>query len=177
MQYYGISTKDVTFITSGNPISRLAALNNGSIQVTASTNYQRDQSLQVGNVLLKAEDSPVKYPTQVLVATDDLVKNHKPLLKKFLAAMSEATAWMRANQAAAAADCAKLTGATVEACASAIAFQLNPAVNSPYTWSSTLAVNVDGVKSALAVMAMVDPATKNVTVDDIVDTSIAGTTP
>ena len=50
-------------------------------------------------------------------------------------------------------------------------------MNSKYTWSPTFAVNVEGVKSALAVMAVIEPETKGLTVDDIADTSIAGTTP
>ena len=39
------------------------------------------------------------------------------------------------------------------------------------------AVNVEGVRSALSVMATIQPDTKDLTLDDIADTSIAGTSP
>ena len=177
MQHYGISPKDVTFITSGNSINRIVALDKGVIHVTAAANSQRKDSMKVGTVLLNSGDNPVQFPTTVLIASGDLISNHKPLLKKFLSALGEATAWMRANPEAAVALCVKTLGATVDACTSAIALNFDRSISGNWTWSSTFAVNVEGVKSALAVMATLDPETKNLTIDDVVDTSIAGTTP
>ena len=82
-----------------------------------------------------------------------------------------------ANPADAVAACVKTLGATAEACTSSIKLSFDKSISSKFTWSSTYAVNVEGIKSALAVMAMVDPDTKNLTIDDMVDTSIGGTTP
>jgi ABC-type nitrate/sulfonate/bicarbonate transport system substrate-binding protein len=177
MQHYGISPNDVTFITSGNPLTRIAALAAGSIDVTAATNVQRDQATKAGTILLKSGDSPVQFPTNVFIANRDLLDNHKPLLKKFLSVLSETMVWMRANPAAAAADCAATLGATVDVCTTLNALNFDQSVQSKFTWSSTLAVSVEGMKSALAVMAAIDPDAKNLTVDDVADTSIAGTTP
>ena len=85
--------------------------------------------------------------------------------------------WMKTNPAAAAAICAKSISSTVEICTDAIALNFDRSVSSKFSWSSTYGINVDGVKSALTVMATLDPATKTLTLDDIVDTSIAGTSP
>jgi NitT/TauT family transport system substrate-binding protein len=177
MQQYGIAPKDVTFINSGNSINRLAALNAGSIQVAAESNSLRDQSMKAGNVLIKSGDNPAQFPTTVFVASSDLINNHKPLLKKFVGALSDATKWIQANPDAAVPICTKALGATTEDCTTAIAFYFNHSVSGKYTWSSTYALSLDGIKSALAVVAIMDPETKNLTVDDVADTSIAGTTP
>jgi NitT/TauT family transport system substrate-binding protein len=177
MQHEGISPNDVTFISTGNPINRLAALSAGSIQVTAAPNAQREESVKAGSIILKSGDSPVQFPNTIFFANDDLIKNHKPLLKKVLTTLAAATEWIRTNREAAVAACAKTLGATAEACTSSIKLSFDKSVSSNFTWSSTYAVNVEGIKSALAVMASVDPDTKGVTIDDIVDTSIAGTTP
>jgi NitT/TauT family transport system substrate-binding protein len=173
----GMSDKDVTFITSGSSTNRLTALSTGSIQGIAVSNANRDTSNKTGTILLKSGDSPVQVPSSMLFASDDLITKHKALLTKFVAALSEASMWLRANVAAAAADCAKGSGDKVETCASAIAINIDPSVSSKFTWSSTCAINTAGVKSALAVMATFAPETKNLTVADVVDTSIAGTAP
>jgi NitT/TauT family transport system substrate-binding protein len=177
MRQYGISPNDVTFITSGNPINRVAAIAAGTIQFTAATNSIRDEEAKAGTVLIKSGDNPVQFPINTFIASDDLIKNHKPLLKTFVKVMQDTVAWMHANPAGAAADCVKATGATQDVCAAGIAFNFDRSQSSPYTWSSTFAVNVEGIKSALAVMAVLDPTTVGLTVDDVVDTSIAGTTP
>jgi ABC-type nitrate/sulfonate/bicarbonate transport system substrate-binding protein len=177
MQHYGISPNDVTFITSGNPVNRLAAIAAGVIQVTAQGNPQREESMKVGTIVLKSADSPVQFPTNMFIASDDLIKNHKPLLKKFLGVLHDTNEWMKANLDAAVAICVKSIGATAEACRGSITSSFDKSVASPYTWSSTSAINPDGIKSALAVMANIDPETKGLTMDDVADTSIAGTTP
>jgi ABC-type nitrate/sulfonate/bicarbonate transport system substrate-binding protein len=177
LQHYGIAPNEVTFITSGSPINRLAAVSAGVVQVTAGLNAQRADETKAGTILLKSGDNPVGFPQVMFVANSDLLANHKPLLKKFVTVMQQATAWMKANPADAAALCAKTIGATVEVCGPAIALDFDRSVSSPYTWSSTYAINVDGVKSALAVMGTLDASTKSLTVDDIADTSIAGTKP
>ena len=177
MLHYGISPKDVTFISVGNPTNRLAALSAGSIQVTAAANNLRDQSGKAGKIILKSGDSPVAFPINLFIGSKDLVQNHKPLLKRFTTALSDATAWMKANPADAAAVCAKIIGGTPDACKASIALSFDRSISSKFTWSSTGAVNIDGVKSALEVMATIEPDTKNLKIDDVVDTSIAGTTP
>jgi ABC-type nitrate/sulfonate/bicarbonate transport system substrate-binding protein len=177
MQHYGLTPSDVTFITTGNPVNRLAALSSGAVQGVAAGNYSRDVSTKAGNILLKSNDNPVQFPTQLFIANADFIKNHGPLLKKFVAALEDTTAWIRANQATAANVCAKTIGGTVADCASAITLSFDPTVSSKYTWSSKFGINMEGMKNALAVMATLDPSTKNITLDDITDTSIAGTAP
>lgn len=177
LKKYGMTEQDVSFITSGSTANRLVALSTGTIQGIVVSNANRSMSNKVGVVLLKSSDSSVKVPGSVLFANSDLIANHRDILAKVVAAIAAATQWMRANLALAAADCAKGSGASVEACAEAIAINLDPAQSSPFTWSSTNAVNVESVGSALSVMAGLVPETSHLSIDDIVDTSIAGTTP
>ena len=177
MQQNGMSANDVTWIQSGNPINRVAALSKGVIQFTAATNALRDESAKAGVILIKSGDNPVQFPLNTFIASNDFIKNHTPLLKTFIRVLQETVVWMKANPDAAAADCAKALGATLDVCKSAISFNFDRTQSSPYTWSSTFAMNVKGVESALAVMATIDPKTVGLKVEDVVDTSIAGTTP
>lgn len=177
LQHHGMSGRDVAFVTSGGPANRLTALSAGAVQAIAVSNSFRDSSSRVGTVLLKSNDSPIQLPGGLFFASDELVTKHKAELTKFLAALGAATAWVRANPEAAAADCAKGTGLTLEACRSGIGALADRSVNSKYTWSSTYAVNTDGIEAALAIEATLNPETKGLTVADLVDTSIAGTSP
>ena len=177
LEHYGMSRNDVTFISVGTPVNRLAALSQGAVQAIVQGNTLRSESEKSGILLLKSNDSPVQFPNNMFVASDDLVKNHKPLLKKFVAVLHDTLDWMKANPDATVAICAKRIGSTPEACAGTIKIISDKSIASKYTWSSTFGINVDGVKSALAVMALVEPETRNLTVDDVADTSIAGTTP
>jgi ABC-type nitrate/sulfonate/bicarbonate transport system substrate-binding protein len=177
LQHYGIDPKDVTFITAGNIANRVTALAAGSIQATLSSNISRDISAQTGNILLKSEDMPAQFPANVLVASKDLIDNHKSELKKFLAVMADATQWIKANNAEAIAKCMKYMGATEEVCSTTIKLSVDRSVSSPYTWSNTWALNVEGSKEALSLMAKIQTDTQNLTIDDIADTSIAGTKP
>ena len=137
----------------------------------------REESTKAGSILLKANDSPIQFPNNLFIASDDLIKNHKPLLQKFVNVMRESVAWVRQHPEDAAGVCAKRLGATVGACMGFIKLSFDKSITNQWTWSSTLAVNVEGVKSALAVMAVVDPKTVGLTLDDVVDSSFAGTTP
>jgi ABC-type nitrate/sulfonate/bicarbonate transport system substrate-binding protein len=177
LQHYGLSEKDVIFVTSGNPTNRLTAFSVGAVQAIAASNSNRDSSMKFGTVLLKSNDSPIQIPAGLFFANNDMITKHKVELKRFMAALGEATEWVRANPEAAVADCAKGTGLTLDACRSGIAALTDPLMNSRYTWSSTGAVNTAGIEAALAIEATVNPETKGLTVADLVDTSIAGTTP
>jgi ABC-type nitrate/sulfonate/bicarbonate transport system substrate-binding protein len=174
---YGVSSDDVAFITSGATANRLTALSTGAIQGIVVSNAVRDMSNKVGVILLKSGDSPVKVPGAVMFASSDLVAKNRETLSKVVAAIAAATRWMRENPGLAAKDCAIGTSASVEACAQAIAINLDPAESSPFTWSTTNGVNTESISSALDVMAELVPETKHLTVNDIVDASIAGTTP
>ena len=116
LQHYGLSLSDVTFITSGGSFNRLAALTKGVIQGTAGLIAQRVEMAKVGTILLKSGDNPVGFPQVMFIANTELLNNHKPLLKNFIAAMLQATQWMKANPAEAAAICAKAIASTVEIC-------------------------------------------------------------
>ena len=82
----------------------------GSIQVTAAPNAQREESIKAGSIILKSGDSPVQFPNTIFFANNDLLSNHKPLLKKVLAVIAAATEWIRTNRDAAVAVCAKTVG-------------------------------------------------------------------
>jgi ABC-type nitrate/sulfonate/bicarbonate transport system substrate-binding protein len=174
---YGMAADDVAFITSGSTANRLTALSAGAVQGIVVSNANRDMSNKVGVILLKSGDSSVKVPGSVLFASSDLIASHTATLSKVVSAIAAATRWMRENPQLAATDCAKGTGASVDDCAQAIAINLDPSQSSPFTWSATNAVNTESVGSAMAVMAELIPETQHLTINDIVDTSIAGKTP
>jgi NitT/TauT family transport system substrate-binding protein len=173
----GISNKDITWLTTGGQVNRITAMSSGAVSAIAVSNATRDSSTKFGNVILKSGDSPVHLPSSMMLASTDLINNHKPLLKKFLAVLGEATVWMADNRDEAATYCAKDIQAKVEDCRAWIALYLDPSISSKYTWSKTLAVNTEGVQSTIDMMQVLVPETKNVKLDDVVDTSIAGTTP
>ena len=177
LQHYGLSARDVTFLASGNPINRLAALSKGAIQGTVSANSLRTDAAKIGTVLIKSNDNPVGFPTNMFFASMDLITHHKPLLKTFTATLGETVSWMKTNRAEAAQICAKELNATLDSCVAGIDFLFDKTQSSTFVWSSTFAVNVEEITSALALMASVDPSTKGLSVDDVVDSSVAGTAP
>jgi NitT/TauT family transport system substrate-binding protein len=177
LRHHGLSENDVTFVTSGGPANRLTALSAGAVQAIAVSNSNREMSSKIGSVLLKSNDSPIQVPGGLFFASSDMIAKHKDELKRFIAALGAATAWVRANPEAAAADCAKGTGLALDACRSGITALTDRSANSKYTWSSTYAVNTDGIEAALAIEATLNPGTKGLAVVDLVDTSIAGTAP
>lgn len=177
LRHYSMSPKDVASITSGSPANRLTALSSNSVQAIAVANSYRDISSEIGTVLLTSHDSPIQIPGGLLFANIDLVTNHQAGLKKLMNALAEATAWIRENPAAAAANCSNGTGITLEACEKGIATLTDKSANSAYTWSSTFAVNIEGVKSALEMEITRTPEAAGITLANLIDTSIAGTTP
>ncbi len=112
----------------------------------------------------------------MLFANTDLIANHREELKQLVKALGEATAWIRANPAAAATNCANGTGISLETCEKGIAALSDKATNSDYTWSSTFAINTKGVETALELEKARTPEAAGLTLADLVDTSIAGTT-
>jgi ABC-type nitrate/sulfonate/bicarbonate transport system substrate-binding protein len=177
LEKYGISTRDVTFVTTGSSTNRITALANGAVKAIAVPNDRRAATSAVGTILLKSGESPIRIPGGMYLANSNLLSNHKPLLQKFLAAMGEATAWIRNNQEAAAADCVKAVQTTLADCTAAIEFNLDPRSTSPYHWSATGAMNAEGLEEAIRIMGQLEPELKGLSLDDVADFSIAGSTP
>ena len=67
------------------------------IQLSAQSNALREEELKAGTILLKSSDSPIQFPTNMFIANDDLIKNHKPLLKKFVGVLSDTITWTEAE--------------------------------------------------------------------------------
>jgi NitT/TauT family transport system substrate-binding protein len=176
---YGISEKDVTYVTAGTIAERLTALSTGKIQAAADASAYRATELTVGNVLLKSEDNPLKVPTVVFWTNADYLKSHADVLKRFIGAVAQAAAWAKqpANQQATIAACEQGSGSTAEQCTQQIEFAKDVARASPYTWSATFAVNSPGIQEAINATALSIPEAKGLTLGDVVDSSIAGTRP
>jgi ABC-type nitrate/sulfonate/bicarbonate transport system substrate-binding protein len=177
LRHYGVSPGDVTFITSGNATNRLTALSSGAAQATAASNSSRDLSEKVGVVLLKSSDSPVRIPSSMIFARDDIIAKHKDALRAFIKALSEATAWIKANPEIAATYCATGSGASKDACLSAFNVLRDPSAAGRYTWSSTYAIDTAATTEALAVEAAHTPEASSLKLEDLIDISVAGTTP
>lgn len=179
LDHYGISDKDVTYLTAGPPAARTTALSAGSIQATADISSFRQSELKAGNVVLKAEDNPIQVPNVVFWANSSYLKSNSAVLERFVKAVAEAAAWTKdpANQQAAISACEKGSGSTAQQCQETIAANNDKTVAGSYTWSSTFALNTKGITDAIAAAAMSIPEAKNLKLADVVDTSIAGTTP
>jgi ABC-type nitrate/sulfonate/bicarbonate transport system substrate-binding protein len=173
LRRYGMSGKDVSFVTTGNVTNRLTALSAGAVQGIAGSNSQRALSAKVGTVILKSGDSPVQIPNSLIFATGDLVRNHKVVLQRFLRALGEATMWVKMNPEAAAAYCMKGSGASSDDCLSSIKALADPSLAGKYTWSSTCAINTVGMESALELWTALNPGEKSLKLEDLVDSSIA----
>jgi NitT/TauT family transport system substrate-binding protein len=177
LEKYGLSAKDVIFVTLGSATNRLTALANGAVKAVAIPNDRRAASSAVGNVILKSSDSPVHVPGGIYLATSDLLAHHRPLLQTFLRAMGEATTWIRNNKEAAAGDCVEAAQTTLAECRAAIDFNLDHTLTSPYQWSTTSAMNRQGIQEALNIVIELEPDLRGTTLDDVADFGIAGTDP
>lgn len=179
LAHYGLKPHDVTFLSTGTPSNRYAALSSGKIQATAEPDSQRTASEDVGSVLVQATRSPVRAPGQVFYAEGDYLKAHSATLKKFMKVIYQSVAWVKdpKNAKAAVASCAKGSGSADKVCAEVIRFEADPAKAGKYTWSSTFAVNPSGMKQSIAAAATLIPEAKALTTKDVVDSTITGTTP
>jgi NitT/TauT family transport system substrate-binding protein len=177
LAHYGISPSDVTTITAGTTAERLIALSTGKIQAIADQAAFRPSELAVGNVLLKAEDNPVKLPTVAFYANSSFIQSNPGALKKFISAMVTATAWAKepANEKSVIADCEQGSGSTATECEQTIAWAKSQATVDPYTWSTTYGLNTTSIQTAIQAVSLVVPQAKSLTLNDVVDTAFAGT--
>lgn len=179
LSHYGIDTKSVNYLTAGTPPERLTALSTNKIQAIVESDTVRTSSQQVGNVVLPAEKTPVVIPGVVFYADPSYLSSNAANLKKFVAAIVAATQWIQdpANLTKAVADCVSGSGATSDACKETIQFSLNKKNVGPWTWSSTYALNTQGLQDAIKATAALIPAASSLTLSDVADTSITGTKP
>lgn len=174
LQKEGLSKKDYTIITAGNPTNRYAALSSGKIQATIEPDTQRVTSNKTGTVLVKAEDSPVRMPGQVFYASDSFLSGNVVALKKFVKAMTEAATWARkpANLAAATKSCMKGSGSTEAVCEGVIKFMYKPAAAANGDWTTTFDLNKKGMESAIQTTGVLIPEAKGLKYSDIVSSAI-----
>jgi NitT/TauT family transport system substrate-binding protein len=177
LAHYGISANDVTFVTAGTTAERLIALSTGKIQAIADQAAFRPSELAVGNVLIKAEDNPVKLPTVAFYADSSFIKSDPAALKTFIKVMIQAAAWSKesANESAVVADCEQGSGSTAIECQQTIAWAKTQGSDDPYTWSTTFGLDTTSIQTALSAVSLVIPSAKSLTVSDITDTTFAGT--
>lgn len=178
LQHYGLSLSDVTPLTAGATSERLTALSTGKIQAIVGAATERKEEDAVGTVLIPATSNPVKVPAVTLWASSSYLASNSATLKKFLSVIDQSAAWVKtaANEKAAVADCVQGSGSTAAECEQTIAHNVALGDGS-YTWSSTSALDMPGIKEALAATSIVIPAAKSLTVGDIADTSLTGTQP
>lgn len=179
LEHYGMSPHDVTFLSTGTPSNRYAALSSGKIAATAEPDSQRTASEGVGSILVPATKSPVRAPGQVFYAEGSYFKAHAKTLKTFMSVMYKTVAWVKdpKNEKAVVASCTKGSGSAAKVCAEAIKFSGDPSKAGPYTWSSTFAVNPAGMQQSIKAAATLIPEAKSLTVGSVVDSSITGTKP
>ena len=179
LAHYGISASDVTYITAGTTAERLIALSTGKIQAIADQAAFRPSEIAVGDVLVKAEDNPVQLPTVAFYADESFIKSNPTALKKFIGAVIQAAAWAKqpANEQAAVTDCEQGSGTTAAGCEQTIAWAKSQRSVDPYTWSSTFGLDTKSLQAAIAAVSLVIPQAKSLALNDVADTTFAGTTP
>lgn len=173
----GISKDDVTFLNTGNPSNRYAALAAGKIDATAQSSSTRSVSENTGTVLVKAESSPIRNPGQVFYVDQNYLDKNKATLKSFMKVVYSTVDWIKNNQDKAAAACAKESGAPVATCTEVIKFSLDKSIAGKYTWSSTFALDPVGIEQTIKATAILIPEAAKLKVSDVMDTSITGKTP
>lgn len=174
LQKEGLSKKDYTIITAGNPTNRYAALSSGKIQATIEPDTQRLTSNKTGTVLVKAEDSPVRMPGQVFYASNSFLSGNAATLKKFVRAMTEAATWARkpANLDAATKSCMKGSGSTKAVCEGVIKFMYKPAAAANGDWTTTFDLNKAGMESAIQTTGVLIPEAKDLKYSEIVSSAV-----
>ena len=105
-----LSPSDVTLVNL-RPQDMVSALSTGSIDAYDTWEpYVSFGKKALGDKVKDLDTAGVYSETFNIVVTQDYLKTHEQLVEKFLAAMIEAEAWMKANREAAITDIAKSTG-------------------------------------------------------------------
>ena len=169
LEAFGIAQDEVTWLPMGAPVARFAALRNGNIDATQMARTAMAPGAE-DMIILDAADSPVQTVATVLFADQRFIDEHHAELEKFLAILGDATDWVRANPEDAIPLCAH-GGATEERCANGLTEALS--AKSKYTFSSTGGVNTNGIKTMIQQVAVVTPEAAKLTVEDVVDATLA----
>lgn len=168
----GIDPSSESYLALGAPSSRLSALSLGKIAATESPVTEIPASFK-SDVILSNTQSPVSFVSDAIFATSSFLPD-TTALHKFISAIDEASEWVRAHPSAAVKPC-ELSETSAAACASGIQISLDNSESSPYTWSATTALDPVSLTQTLAAIARIVPQAKKLTVADIADTAIAGT--
>lgn len=170
LSHLGVDPDTVTWLQMGEPTARLTALTAGRIDATEMPLTALPPSMK-DRVLVSADDSPVPFVSNGIYVRQPLLDANRDAVTKFLAAVGKGADWIRAHPAEAVKPCLK-SGSSEDGCKNAIAIAL--ASKSPYTWSSTTKVNVEGIKSMMPIIATSVPQVGKLAIGDVVDATLAG---
>ena len=169
LSHFGLQPTDITLLAMGTPASRLAAMLAAKVDATEMTLTYLPPNAK-DTVLVGAEQSPVQFAGNAIFARQDFLDAHRAALHRFLAAIGKGAVWAKAHPDEAIAPC-RDSGTDAPGCKVAIDVGLNS--TSPYTWSSDTKVDRQTIAGMIPIVAGVVPQAKHLTVDDIVDTSVA----
>lgn len=169
LSHLGVDPDTVTWLQMGEPSARLTALTSGRIDATEMPLTALPPSAR-DRVLVSVEASPVPFVSNAIYVSQPLLDANKGAVTKFLAAIGKASDWIRAHPDQAIKACQQ-SGSTAKACEGTISTALTS--KSPYTWSSTTRVNVEGIKTMLPIIGTTVPQAKTMKIEDIVDPSVA----
>lgn len=168
LAHFGVDPETVTWLQMGEPAARLTALSSGRIDATEMPLTSLPPSAQ-DRVLLSVEASPVPFVSNAIFVRQPLLDANRVAVARFLAAVGKGADWIRANPDKAVSACVR-SGSSAKACQTTIATALASA--SPYTWSSTTRVNVEGIKAMIPIIATAVPQARGLTVEKIVDDTL-----
>lgn len=169
LSHYGMGPDDVTWLQIGDPAARLSALLAGRVDATEMSITSLPPA-QRERILISAEQSPVAFVSNAIYARQPLLDANRGALGKFLGAIGKGSAWVRAHPDAAVPACVK-SGSSEAACKETIRLSLE--AKSPFTWSSTTALNIAGIKAMLPMVGAVVPQARTMALAEVADPSVA----
>lgn len=168
----GIKQGDVTFVTGGATLNRLALIQKSKVDAAAIAATQEPESMQYGTVLVKVNEVPNAFPTSFFFGTDRFLAN-KSVASNFTRAVSATAAWLRdpRNKAKYESICEKYAQATKQSCDE----QLDYTMSHPDMWPTSGKVDTSGVQRGINLTAEIEPAVKDLKASDLIQQPVTAT--
>lgn len=165
MHHDHISTAHITIEALGNGLDRIGALRNGTSAGLAYPAANRASVAPYGNLLLKAEDSPIQYPTLLLTVNEPYLSTHTSTIRKMVAAVQAATDWVvkPKNRATAISLCEKNTLESQILCSEQYSYSLK------YEWPDRGKFTAQQIRTEEEAIGAGRPTVTNLPVSKVAD--------
>ncbi len=169
LAHFGIKTDDVTWLTLGNPATRLSALLTSKVDGIEMALTSMPENAK-SRIILGADESPVPYIANAIFARQEFITARKPELQKFVAMIGKAADLIRKDPATGLRGCMD-SGSSEAVCKNVI--QVATSSKNPYTWSSTAKLHMEAIEAMIPIVGISVPQALKLTPKDYVEASIA----